>query len=547
MFKKSLVSLASAAVLTAGPGQLAATAAAQTSVRGPAARVTVVPTIGTGLMSPVMNAAPLNIPALTPGVLAAPALPGAPILPSAAEAAPAAPEDSPLTVIRDARAGVEEKGRALDALFEDPSAAANVAAVQSNLVRPGGEVDSYVRGVGLDLSLMDEGVPVSRLEVELEPEPVIRIQYDSSLGSANPPKAIYDAIMRVSEYRDHAWVRDAIVVIGDANGIERWSTGVVGAKGGRLVAPADWASALKDYAQPLEIYTEGPAATSPFEGRAHYSVSRMAADEVIVRRDEGWDRTLYKTNAGKFVVLRRPHDKNGRPDAANAVSGVKILADKKSAPDSSGVRLRNEVNLLVNVFRRGRVVKWLNEYLAAHKHEVIGGVSVVSHGWFYSDVSVWVEGPALRADVLAAAIRARYADAVQNWNRGPAAGLPANEDFQPYPFVFKDVSTKHLEGLRNETLSAQGEITKARLLDRLNKNQSWDRMIFADIQDPVERATYELVHERFLPVLRSAVENAQGEDAPAYARAVRQALDEIQAVVQNGATIDGIMAELQPR
>src|SRR3989338_1875237 len=73
MFKKSLASIVSAAVLVAGPGHLTLDAAAQTLTRGPVAGVSVTPVIGTGINSPVPGASSFNVPALAPGALIAPA------------------------------------------------------------------------------------------------------------------------------------------------------------------------------------------------------------------------------------------------------------------------------------------------------------------------------------------------------------------------------------------------------------------------------------------------------------------------------------------
>lgn len=125
---------------------------------------------------------------------------------------------------------------------------------------------------------------------------------------------------------------------------------------------------------------------------------------------------------------------------------------------------------------------------------------------------------------------------------------PYFEDSLPYPLVFKGVAHTHIEALRSEALSPQAGETvaavKARLQDRLERNRSWDLILLEDVQDPAERATYKLVHQRFFPILKRAVESTQGENVQAYAQNVRQALDRIQAVVQRGETIDGIIAEL---
>src|SRR3989338_3728641 len=66
MFKKSLASIVSAAVLVAGPGHLTLDAAAQTLTRGPVAGVSVTPVIGTGINSPVPGASSFNVPPLAP-------------------------------------------------------------------------------------------------------------------------------------------------------------------------------------------------------------------------------------------------------------------------------------------------------------------------------------------------------------------------------------------------------------------------------------------------------------------------------------------------
>jgi len=141
MFKKSLASIVSAAVLVAGPGHLTLDAAAQTLTRGPVTGVSVTPTIGTGLNSPVPGASSFNMPSLTPAALIAPSLTVAPkpVMPAiaspvslapvpaslAARPIPAAAKGTPLTVIasRDAKVGVAEKGAALNALFENSVAA----------------------------------------------------------------------------------------------------------------------------------------------------------------------------------------------------------------------------------------------------------------------------------------------------------------------------------------------------------------------------------------------------------------------------------------
>ncbi len=128
MFKKSLASVVSAALLVAGPGNLTLTAAAQTMGRAAVTGVSVTPTIGTGLHSPVPGASSFYMPSLTPGALIAPTLMAAPsLVPVPAAAVPAAltaaakAAGSPLAVIQsqDPKTGVAEKGAALNALFEN--------------------------------------------------------------------------------------------------------------------------------------------------------------------------------------------------------------------------------------------------------------------------------------------------------------------------------------------------------------------------------------------------------------------------------------------
>ncbi|MDP3542685.1 MAG: hypothetical protein Q8T11_09500 [Elusimicrobiota bacterium] len=142
MFKKSLASIVSAAVLVAGPGHLTLTAAAQTLAR-PVSGISVTPTIGTGLHSPLPGASSFNVPTMAPGVMLAPVLSAAPSpiaapvslapvpaalavkpVAAAAKALPATVKGSPLAVIKsqDANVGVAEKGAALNALFENSSA-----------------------------------------------------------------------------------------------------------------------------------------------------------------------------------------------------------------------------------------------------------------------------------------------------------------------------------------------------------------------------------------------------------------------------------------
>jgi len=124
MLKKSLASLISCAVLSAGPGDHVLTASAQTMARGPVTGVSVTPMIATGLSSPIPGASSLNIPSLPAGALVAPTLTVAPAVaaPIAAAAGKAMPATgSPLSVIvsQDASVGVSERGAALNALFEN--------------------------------------------------------------------------------------------------------------------------------------------------------------------------------------------------------------------------------------------------------------------------------------------------------------------------------------------------------------------------------------------------------------------------------------------
>ena len=78
MFKKSIASIVSAAVLVAGPGHLSLTAVAQTMTRGPVTGISVTPTIGTGLNSPLPGAFSVNSSMLSPVSLTAPSLLAAP-------------------------------------------------------------------------------------------------------------------------------------------------------------------------------------------------------------------------------------------------------------------------------------------------------------------------------------------------------------------------------------------------------------------------------------------------------------------------------------
>jgi hypothetical protein len=128
MFKKPLASIVSAAILVAGPGNLALTAAAQTMARGTIANVSVIPTIVTSFNNPVPSAASLMTPSLMTASLISPALPAAPSVAAApaaavqaAKAVPVTVTGSPLSVIRSQSAdvGVAEKGAALDSLFEN--------------------------------------------------------------------------------------------------------------------------------------------------------------------------------------------------------------------------------------------------------------------------------------------------------------------------------------------------------------------------------------------------------------------------------------------
>ncbi len=141
MFKKSLASVVSAAILVAGPGNLTLTAAAQS--RGAVTGISVTPSIGTGFSAPVPGAASFNSPMLAPSLmapslLAAPSLAPAPVASIAAAPValsativPAAAKGSPVSVIqsKDAAVGVSEKGAALNVMFEN-SRAANAGALE---------------------------------------------------------------------------------------------------------------------------------------------------------------------------------------------------------------------------------------------------------------------------------------------------------------------------------------------------------------------------------------------------------------------------------
>ncbi len=117
VFKKSLASVVSAALLMVGPGPLAA----QMMTRGPVA-VSVTPTIGAGLNSPVPGASS-NIPTLAPvGALTGSIVPAAPVPVAAVQLRALAASDSgsPLAVIQsqDPAVGVDKKGAALAVLFD---------------------------------------------------------------------------------------------------------------------------------------------------------------------------------------------------------------------------------------------------------------------------------------------------------------------------------------------------------------------------------------------------------------------------------------------
>lgn len=101
----------SAAILVAGPGHLAWTAAAQTMSRGPITGVSMVPTIGAGVNSPDRGAFPVSEPSLVPGAaLTVPSLPAALIL-----AVPAAVESQALVAAAASpRSGPASSGAALE-------------------------------------------------------------------------------------------------------------------------------------------------------------------------------------------------------------------------------------------------------------------------------------------------------------------------------------------------------------------------------------------------------------------------------------------------
>ncbi|MBI2789730.1 MAG: PspA/IM30 family protein, partial [Elusimicrobia bacterium] len=196
MFKKSLASIVSAAVLVAGPGHLTLDAAAQTLTRGPVTGVSVTPTIGTGLNSPVPGASSFNMPSLTPGALLAPTLTVAPkpVLPAiaspvslapvpaslAARPIPAAAKAMPLTVIasRDAKVGVAEKGAALNALFENST----VAGPES------------LEGLGRSAASADAGL--SRAEAASAKSPVSIERAAVAKGSAAGELAVVSLVKR---------------------------------------------------------------------------------------------------------------------------------------------------------------------------------------------------------------------------------------------------------------------------------------------------------------------------------------------------------------
>lgn len=106
MFKKSVVSLTSAAILVAGPGH-SAVAAALTMSRGPVAGIAVLPMIGPGMNSPLPNAS-LNLTA-----------PSALTVPSLSPVIAAVPAAIPSIIQPQANIGTEEAGAALNAVFDN--------------------------------------------------------------------------------------------------------------------------------------------------------------------------------------------------------------------------------------------------------------------------------------------------------------------------------------------------------------------------------------------------------------------------------------------
>lgn len=155
MFRKFLASVVSAAILMVGPGPLAA----QTISRGPVA-VSVIPAIGTGLVSPVPGASSLNMPTAAAGALTAPTVSAAPLPVAAVQSQALAATDSgsPLAVIRsqDPAVGVDKKGAALNALFENSMSAAAVDGAAADpvpaRVEPVSPVPSNTAGIVLGLT-----------------------------------------------------------------------------------------------------------------------------------------------------------------------------------------------------------------------------------------------------------------------------------------------------------------------------------------------------------------------------------------------------------
>ena len=188
MFKKSLASIVSAALIVAGPGHLSLTAAAQSMARGPVTNVSVIPTIGTGMNSPILGAASLIMPTLAPGALMSPSLLVAPSLVApapvavaaakplalAAAAVPAAAKASPLSIIasRDAKTGVAEKGAALNAFFDSSLITGHevlevlgqsAASVESGLGR--NEVASAKSPASIERAALEKGQAAGELAI----------------------------------------------------------------------------------------------------------------------------------------------------------------------------------------------------------------------------------------------------------------------------------------------------------------------------------------------------------------------------------------------
>ncbi len=208
MFKKSLASLVSAAVLVAGPGNLTLTAAAQT--RGAVTGVSVIPSIGTGFAAPVPGASSFNVPMLTPGALMAPSLIATPSLVPApvALAAPSALRAEGFPVIAAARAvapnsyaalravqlpaasrgenKAAEQTAALNALFENSSAQGratlevlgqSAASVDSGLTRSA----SALRAAGLSI-IERAAVQKARAGGELAIVSLVKRAWNAVLG-----------------------------------------------------------------------------------------------------------------------------------------------------------------------------------------------------------------------------------------------------------------------------------------------------------------------------------------------------------------------------